>query len=307
MKRPATVGALLLAVLVTFPSFLGAQETRTITGHVTAEGASQPPAGVQVQVKGTNLGTLTDQQGNFTLNVPTSATKLVFTYIGYKTVEAPIQGHVEVTLTEEAIGLEGLTVTALGIQREKKSLGYSVEDVSGSQVSEVPKTNFVNALQGNVAGVHVTNAGVTGGSSRIVIRGASSITGNNQPLFIVDGIPVDNSSHNIGGYSGMDWGNTLQDLDPNNIESISVLKGPNAAALYGTRAANGAIVITTKSAKPGTNLGITCDVVAHVRDPVEAPELPERLRAGPITATSRSSTASEPARTTTWTRAGAPP
>ncbi len=271
MKRPATVGTLLLAVLVAFPSLLGAQETRTITGHVTAEGASQPPAGVQVQVKGTNLGTLTDQQGNFTLNVPTSATTLVLTYIGYKTQEVPIQGHVEVTMQEEAIGLQGLVVTALGVQREKKSLGYSVEDVTGEQVSQVPKTNFVNALQGNVAGVHVTNAGVTGGSSRIVIRGASSITGNNQPLFIVDGIPVDNSSHNIGGYSGVDWGNTLQDLDPNNIASISVLKGPNAAALYGTRAANGAIVITTKSAKPGANLGITATSSLTFESPLKLP------------------------------------
>ncbi len=272
MKHPAIVGSSLLVVLLAIPSWVSAQATRTVTGHVTAEGAGQPPAGVQVQAKGTNLGTLTDQQGNFTLTVPSTTTTLILTYIGYKTQEVPIQDHVEVTLQEEAIGLQGLVVTALGVEREKKTLGYSVEDVTGDQVSQVPKQNLVNALQGNVAGVHVTNAGVTGGSVRVVIRGASSLTGNNQPLFIVDGIPVDNSApSDIGRHGGVDYGNTLQDLDPNNIASISVLKGPNAAALYGTRAANGAIVITTKTAKPGANLGITATSSLTFESPLKLP------------------------------------
>ncbi len=270
MKRPATAGTLLLAVLLAFPSLASAQAMRTITGHVTAEGASSPPAGVQVQVKGTNLGTLTDAKGNFTIQAPSDATTLVFTYIGFKTQEVPIQGHVEVTLKQEAIGLQGLVVTALGVQREKKTLGYSVEDVSGKQVNEVPTPNVINTLQGNVAGVHITNAGVTGGASRIVIRGESSITGNNQPLFIVDGIPVDNGTTYVGG-SGVDYGNALSDLDPNNIQSISVLKGPNAAALYGTRAANGAIVITTKTAKPGTNYGVTATSSLTFQSPLKLP------------------------------------
>ncbi len=274
MKRPATAGTLLLAVLLAFPSLASAQQTRTITGHVTAEGASSPPAGVQVQVRGTNLGTLTDAQGNFTITAPSSATTLVFTYIGYKTQEAPIQGHVEVTLKQEAIGLEGLVVTALGIQREKKSLGYSVEDVSGSQVSAVPTPNVINTLQGQVAGVHITDAGVTGGSSRIVIRGESSITGNNQPLFIIDGVPVNNGDYGSASpnnYSGHDWGNALSDLDPNNIASVSVLKGPNAAALYGSRAANGAVVITTKSAKPGADYGVTATSSLTFESPLKLP------------------------------------
>ncbi len=280
MKHPATLGTALLAVLVAFPTLLGAQETRTVTGHVTAEGASQAPVGVQVQVKGTNLGTLTDQKGDFTLSVPSSATTLVFTYIGYKTQEVPIQNHVEVTLHEEAIGLQGLVVTALGVRREKKTLGYSVEDVSGSDVSAVPTPNVINTLQGQVAGVHITNAGVTGGSSRIVIRGESSITGNNQPLIIVDGVPVNNSqagtrpdgNNIVNNYSGIDWGNALDDLDPNNIQSVSVLKGPNAAALYGSRAANGAIVITTKSAQPGANYGVTATTSLTFQSPLKLPD-----------------------------------
>ncbi len=274
MKRPATAAALLLAVLLAFPSFAFAQAMRTITGHVTAQGASQPPAGVQVQVKGTNLGTLTDGKGNFTVQAPADATTLVFTYIGYKTTEVPIQGHVEVTLTQEAIGLQGLVVTALGIQREKKTLGYSVQDVTSSQVTAVPTTNVVNTLQGQVAGVHITDGGVTGGSSRIVIRGESSITGQNQPLFIIDGVPVDNSDYGSNGpssYSGVDFGNSISDLDPNNIASISVLKGPNAAALYGSRAANGAIVITTKTARPGANYGISATSSLTFSSPLKLP------------------------------------
>ncbi len=275
MKRPATTaGTLLLAVLLAFPSLASAQAMRTITGHVTAEGASTPPSGVQVQVKGTNIGTLTDAQGNFTVQAPSSATTLVITYIGYKTQEVPIQGHVEVTLSQQAIGLQGLVVTALGIQREKKTLGYSVEDIQGSQVNQVPTPNVINTLQGQVAGVHITSSNTTGGSSRIVIRGASSITGNNQPLFIVDGVPVDNSdygSNSASSYSSVDWGNSLNNLDPNNIQSISVLKGPNAAALYGSRASNGAIVITTKSAQPGANYGITATSSLTFQSPLKLP------------------------------------
>jgi TonB-linked SusC/RagA family outer membrane protein len=271
MRRLTTTGALILAMLVAHPALSTAQQVRTITGHVILSGVLQNPAGVQVLVRGTQLGVLTDQQGNFSITVPGSATTLVFTYIGFKTVEVPIETHVEVTMEEEPISLSGIVVTALGVEREKRTLGYSVQDVRGDLIAAVPKDNLVNALQGQVAGVQVTNAGVTGGSSRIVIRGAGSITGENQPLFIIDGIPVDNSSRYVGG-SGVDWGNSIQDIDPNNIESISVLKGPNAAALYGTRAANGAVVITTKSAMVGaTGLGITATSSITFQQPLRLP------------------------------------
>ncbi|HEX6132576.1 MAG TPA: SusC/RagA family TonB-linked outer membrane protein [Longimicrobiales bacterium] len=267
---------LLLAGLLGSPGWLSAQEARTITGQVTAAESRQAMAGVQVTVKGTTTGTLTDGRGNFSIEVPASAQTLVFTYVGYRTEERPIAGitgPVQVEMQVQAIGIEGIVVTALGVQREKRSLGYSVQDVTGEQIAEVPELNIVNALKGNVAGVHITDANTTGGSARIVIRGASSIAGNNQPLFIVDGVPIDNAAPRNTGYGGIDYGNAAQDIDPNNIESISVLKGPNAAALYGSRAQNGAVVITTKSGR-GTEgtLGLSASVSMTAETPLRLPK-----------------------------------
>jgi TonB-dependent SusC/RagA subfamily outer membrane receptor len=241
------VGWLCLVMSFAWPGSILAQETRTVTGRVQSEDGVQPLPGVQVTVKGTNVGTITDRDGTFTVRAPASATTLVFTYIGYRTREVPIEDEVTVTLEREAIGLEGIVVTALGVQRERRTLGYSVQEVTGEELMRVPKLNIVNSLQGSVAGVKITDAGPTGGTARIIIRGSSSITGDNQPLFVVDGIPIDNSSPMNAGFGGIDYGNAVQDIDPANIESISVLKGPNAAALYGSRASNGAIVITTRS------------------------------------------------------------
>jgi TonB-linked SusC/RagA family outer membrane protein len=273
-KRWATIAAWAgIGLLLALPALGNAQETRSVTGKVTAAESLQPLVGAQVAVKGTNLGTLTDAQGNFTIRVPTSASTMVFTYIGYRTLEVPISAEMTVTLEEQAIGLEGLVVTALGVQREKRSLGYSVQDVRGEDIVKVPKLNIVNSLQGMVAGVQVTDAGPTGGTSKILIRGSSSISGDNQPLFVIDGIPIDNSSPTNGGFGGIDWGNTAQDIDPANIESISVLKGPNAAALYGSRAANGAIVITTKSGSgaASSGLGITATSSFTFEEPLRLP------------------------------------
>jgi len=264
---------LLLATAVALPVLASAQEMRTISGHVTVVGTEQPLPGVQIFVKGTRIGTLTDSRGNFSLPVPADAEILVITHLGYKTQELPIADRIEVELEWEALGIEGITVTALGVRREKRSLGYSVQDLRGDAIAEVPEVNLVNSLKGNVAGVQITNAGPTGGSSRIVIRGANSIAGDNQPLFIVDGIPVDNSSDRNGGYGGIDYGNAIQDLDPSNIENISVLKGPAAAALYGSRAANGAVVITTKSGSgdPGGGMGMTVTSTLTFENPLRLP------------------------------------
>jgi TonB-linked SusC/RagA family outer membrane protein len=255
------------------PALAEAQELRTITGRVITIENLQALAGAQVSVKGTNVGTLTDEEGRFTLRVPPDATMLVVRYLGYRTVEVAVADEVEVTLEYQAIGLEGIVVTALGVQREKRSLGYSVQDVTGRDLAQVPELNVVNSLQGQVAGLHVTDAGPTGGSARIIIRGSSSITGDNQPLFIVDGIPIDNSAPGNGGYGGLDVGNTAQDINPDDIESISVLKGPNAAALYGSRAANGAIVITLKSGSglDAGGLGITATSSFTFEEPLRLP------------------------------------
>ncbi|HUE76841.1 MAG TPA: SusC/RagA family TonB-linked outer membrane protein [Longimicrobiales bacterium] len=275
--------AFAMAALLMVPTWLSAQETR-VTGQVTAEETGQPLAGVQIVVKGTTIGTLSDGNGNYQVRVPAGDDVLVFSYLGYRTVERAATGPVvNVSMNREAIGLEGITVTALGIQREKRSLGYSVQDVQGDQLNDVPELNIVDALQGNVAGVKITSSNVPGGTSRIVIRGASSLSGNNQPLFIVDGVPIDNSTIGHGGagrtgaqgnqgYGGYDYGNSAAALDPNNIESISVLKGPNAAALYGSRAANGAVVITTKSGHVGGGLGITASVATTFETPLRLPD-----------------------------------
>ncbi|MFP4623150.1 MAG: SusC/RagA family TonB-linked outer membrane protein [Gemmatimonadota bacterium] len=266
-----------IAALILVPTWLSAQETR-VSGQVTSEETDQPLAGVQVMAKGTTAGTLTDGNGNYSLRIPGGANALVFTYLGYRTVEREIRGPVvNVTLDRQAIGLEGITVTALGIQREKRSLGYSVQDVQADQITAVPEINVVSALQGNVAGVKITSMTNPGGSARIVIRGANSISGNNQPLFVVDGIPIDNSARSNGGGGnatggGYDYGNHAGDLDPNNIESISVLKGPNAAALYGSRAANGAVVITTKKGHVGAGLGIAATVSTMFDTPLRLPD-----------------------------------
>jgi TonB-linked SusC/RagA family outer membrane protein len=270
MRLPIRASLLLVLFLLTVPTVLVAQEMRMVSGTVVQADDARPLAGAQITVKGLTIGTLADGEGHFVIRVPTSATTLVFTMIGYQTVEAEISDDMTVTMEQQAIGLEGIVVTALGVQREKRTLGYSVQDVSGPEITEVPELNLVSSLQGNVAGVQITNAGPMGGSARIVIRGTNSIAGENQPLFIVDGVPVDNSAPRNFGYGGIDYGNTVQDVDPNNIESISVLKGPNAAALYGSRAANGAIVITTKSGRTSRGFSFSSSFTAET--PLKLPD-----------------------------------
>jgi TonB-linked SusC/RagA family outer membrane protein len=273
--RRHIVGWLALVALVALPALLDAQEARTVTGQVTAAESRQPLNAVRVTVKGTLISTVTDREGRFTLQVPANATALEFASIGFKLVEVPVQSEVQVAMERHAVILEGLVVTALGVEREKRSLGTSVQDLRGDDVSAVPKLNTLNSLQGLVAGVQITDAGPTGGTTRVIIRGASSLAGNNQPLIVVDGVPIDNSAAGAGyarneGFGGIDRGNAAQDIDPNNIESISVLKGPNAAALYGSRAQNGAIVYTTKSGRSDA-LGVTISSSFTTEQPLRLP------------------------------------
>jgi TonB-linked SusC/RagA family outer membrane protein len=280
MQRLGVKTLLFLSVLLVMPSALIAQQQqmRRVSGTVTVMDTQQPLAGATVTVKGTVIATVTDNNGHFSFFVPVDAETLVFTFLGYRTEEAPVSDQVDVMMSIAPVGLEGIVVTALGVRREKASLGYSVQDVSGEQLAEVPDLNIVNALQGDVAGLQITNSGPVGGSSRIVIRGANSITGQNQPIFVVDGIVLDNSSPGLspygGGFSGLDYGNAIQDLDPQNIENVSVLKGPNAAALYGSRAANGAIVITTKSGQgaPAGRLGVTVTISGTAESTLRLPD-----------------------------------
>src|SRR5919106_2996240 len=268
--------SLLLLTFVALPALLSAQDSRTVTGQVREAESNQPLPGVRVTAKGTMLGTVTGSDGRFTLRVPPSVTTLTFAAIGRKTVDVPVQDVVEVSLERQAIMLEGVVTTALGIEREGRELAAAAQVLQNADVTQTPDPNFVNTLQGKVAGVQIINAGPTGGTSRIVIRGASSLIGNNQPLFVVDGIPIDNSAAGAGysrnqGFGGIDYGNAAQDIDPNNVESVTILKGPNAAALYGSRAQNGAIVITTKSGRGGA-LGISVSSSVTAETPLRLPQ-----------------------------------
>ena len=250
----------LLCTLLMAPAAFAQQ---SISGTVTGE-AGEPLPGVNVIVKGTSSGTVTDIEGNYSLSAAQDANTLVFSFIGFITQEVEIGNRttVNVELLTDAQQLSEVVVTALGIQREERSLGYSVQEISTQGLNEARETNIVNSLQGKVAGVQIAgSSGNIGGSSRILIRGANSVSGNNQPLFVVDGTPIDNSNFNSEdtqlANGGIDYGNAAQDLNPDDIASISVLKGPSAAALYGSRAANGVILITTKSGQDSRGIGVS--------------------------------------------------
>ena len=255
---------MLLLVLVAQLTF--AQE-RAVSGTVS-DNAGMPLPGVSVLVKGTKSGTQTDFDGKFSIKASTSQV-LVFSYIGMKTQEiAASSSVVNVKLTGDAQELEGVVVTALGVTREKKSLGYSSQKLEAAAINTAPTTNFLNNLSGKVAGLEVRNNSNFGGSTNIVLRGTKSITGNNQALIVVDGVPLNNANLNTAdtqsGRDGYDFGNSASDIDPNNVESVNILKGAAATALYGSSAANGAIMITTKKGKKNEGLGISFSSTASV-------------------------------------------
>ena len=253
---------LLLGIFLLCTSAMFAQ--KTITGKVTSKSDGAPLPGVTVIVKGKTTGTITDVDGNYKLTVSETATTLVYSFIGMTTHEVEIgtQTTINVALEASTTELEGIVVTALGISRDKKSLGYSTQEVKGDLVSTVATDNITNALSGKVSGVQVRRTTNMGGSTNIILRGSKSLTGNNQVLFVVDGVPVNNDVTNTAsqkeGGNSYDYGNAASDINPDDIESINVLKGAAATALYGSRAANGVIMITTKkgSGKAGTKKGI---------------------------------------------------
>jgi len=229
-----------------------------ITGVITEKSTGLPLPGVSISIKGSAGGTQSNNEGKFSLATK-SGDVLRITFIGYTTREIavkPDQTTLDVALEETQNSLNEVVVTALNITREKKSLGYAVQELKSKDIAEAKETNLVNALSGKVAGVQVTNSQGDMGSSRIIIRGETSISGNNQPLFIIDGVPVDNTQ-NLGNAGSRDFANTISDINSEDIESMSVLKGPNAAALYGSRAAAGVVLITTKKGKGSKGLGIT--------------------------------------------------
>lgn len=251
----------------------GAAQVTTVRGIVTTEEDGEPVIGASVIVKGTSLGTVTDVNGRFELSgLPPSATRLLISYISLMAKEVAIAPQVSVTLKSDTHLLDEVVVTALGISREKKALGYTAQEVKQNALVQGKDNNLLNSLSGKIAGVRIINTQGDVGSSRIVIRGETSIAGENQPLFIVDGIPVDNSQLNARS-SGRDFKNAIADLNPEDIKTLTVLKGPNAAALYGARAAHGAIVITTKGGdKRQKGIGITLHSSTQVSFVATLPE-----------------------------------
>ena len=245
---------LLLACLFVGIGLVTAQ-TQKVTGVVISEEDGQPVVGASVLVKGTTQGTITDVDGNFNLsNVPSSAKTLQISYIGMQTQEVVIKPNLRVVLKADAQKLDEVVVTAMGISREKKALGYAVQDVKSDALTRAANTDLAGALQGKVSGIDITpSSGMPGASSKITIRGSRSFTGDNTPLYVIDGMPIastaDVSTSLTDGAYGTDYANRAVDIDPNDIESINILKGQAASALYGMRASNGVIVITTKSGK----------------------------------------------------------
>ncbi|MBN2891952.1 MAG: SusC/RagA family TonB-linked outer membrane protein [Bacteroidales bacterium] len=248
---------------------------KTITGTVVGADDGVGISGVTVLVDGTNIGTVTDLDGKYVLNnVPDDATSLKFSLFGMLPKELPITGSViDCAMEIDAVALGDVVITALGVSKEKKALGYSVQDLNSDEFSAVRDPNIVNSLSGKIAGVQITSSsGGVGSSSRIVLRGAASITGNNEPLFIVDGVPINNTNYGDATYGGgTDQPSGSADINPDDIESISVLKGANAAALYGSRAANGVIIIKTKTGKKAQGLGVSVNSSTTFETPLILP------------------------------------
>lgn len=273
LKRFKSVSMILLAGALGFtgnavanpntgnPAIDISQQDTKITG--TVEDEFGPVAGASVVIKGTTNGTMTDMDGHFTLEGVKKGDIIQISFIGFATQDIPYTGQtaLHVKLEEDAQKLDEVVVTALGMKRDKKALGYAMQELKGDELLSSREPNLANSLSGKVSGLQIVrSSNGVGGSSKIVLRGNNSLTGSNQPLIVVDGTPMDNFTggvDDVWGNSGADMGNGLSDINPEDIESMTVLKGASAAALYGSRAGNGVILITTKSGKKNEGLGIT--------------------------------------------------
>ncbi|MGV8096686.1 MAG: SusC/RagA family TonB-linked outer membrane protein [Mangrovibacterium sp.] len=246
------------------------QQTSRVTGTVTSATDGMPLPGLSVSVKGTTIGTVTNTDGKYMLDVPSNAT-LIFSFVGFSTREIEVQGRnvIDVVMEESVKALEEVIVTALGIRREEKSLGYSVGKIASEEISKVVHENVLTSMAGKVTGVAISSTGGTGSTVNMIIRGATSMSTDNQPLFVIDGVPMRSTVDNVGGFGNnnrVDYGNAISDIDPESIESVSILKGPSAAALYGTRAGNGVVLITTKKAvaKEGMKIEVVSNTVFDI-------------------------------------------
>ena len=240
-----------------------------VSGKVISsdDGFSLP--GVTITIKGGSGGTVTDIDGNYSITVDANGT-LVFSFVGFVTQEIPVKGRnkINVTMDQDAKMLDDVVVTALGIKRQKRELGYATEEIDGGLIAKSGSGSVISALSGRSAGVQIVNpTGVDGGSSRITIRGNNSIFGDNQPLIVVDGVPMTNEGGVTEWSGGRDWGTALNNINQEDIENIDILKGPTAAALYGSRGGNGVLLITTKKGSKQRGLGISYSTSYKVTQP----------------------------------------
>lgn len=267
---------LVLALILTGLNFSYAQTN--ISGKITSAEDASPLPGVNILVKGTSNGTISDAQGIYSIDVPSSQATLIFSFVGYEPMEVAIDGRttVDVIMKSDAQQLSEVVVTALGIEKEKRDLGYAVQDIKGDQMTQARETNLVNALSGKIAGVQVVgNPSGIGASARVTIRGERSLDiNNNQPLFVVDGVPISNSIVGSTGRNNqdVDYGNGAGYINPDDIESLTVLKGPNATALYGARGQNGVIIIKTRTGKNSKGLGITINTTVTAEEVLRLPD-----------------------------------
>ncbi len=261
----------LLVTIVLLIALLGSvmAQTRTITGTVTSAEDRESLPGANVVVVGLTIGTITGVNGEYSIDVPPEAQSLEFSYVGMENQIIAIgnQTIINVALALSSVALDEVVVTALGIERETKALGFAAQKLDSEELSASRELNVTRFLTGKVAGVQVTQtAAGTGGSSSVTIRGNSSLTGSNQPLYVVDGVPIINvpkdASRDGGMWGDNDYGDGIGDINPEDVESVNVLKGPNASALYGSRGANGVILITTKSAKK--RKGVTVELNSNL-------------------------------------------
>ncbi len=253
-----------------------------VSGYVTSAEDGYGLPGVTIQVKGTSNGTITEIDGDYSITVGSRDT-LTFSYVGYQTQNIPVNGRnqIDVVMKNDAMMLDNVVVTALGIKRQKRELGYATEDISGADLTRSGSDNVINSLSGRSAGVQIiTGDGVSGGSSRIVIRGNNSIFGDNQPLIVVDGVPMTNEGGVTGWDGGQDWGTALNNINQEDIEDLSILKGPTAAALYGSRGGNGVVLITTKKGKKQQGLGINFSSTYKITDPYGYRDVQNKYGAG---------------------------
>jgi TonB-linked SusC/RagA family outer membrane protein len=278
MKR---ITSMLVCLLIFGFTAIYAQDIQ-LKGKVTSAEDGSPLPGVSVVIKGTSTGIATDLDGNYTLVVPSGAS-LVFSSVGYQTQEIAVAGQsvIDVVMQSEVLKVDEVVVTAIGVTRSKKALGYALQEVEGDEITQAKETNVINSLQGRVAGAVVTSSsGAVGASSRIVLRGVNFVGTNNEPLFVVDGVPISNHDYsynyterNLGrDTEGVNRGNGASDINPDDIESVSILKGANAAALYGSRASNGVIIITTKSGKGRKGIGISLNNTTTWEKPLKLPD-----------------------------------